>query len=169
MPKASAHVGLVLHNASLVDHLHHHPIYHDWIAVVSFYAALHAVETLFAIDQPQGHEHGQSHEEREALLKNERRYEDVYRNYRPLWGVAAIARYLEDTRGRATRPAPDNLRAFKDYMTAEEAVAEAVRHRLYRVLRSVANLLRGKPQASALRSVRDVVQKIGLPSGPENG
>lgn len=64
--------------------------YADWMIVVMFYAALQAVETLFAHDGTRVHT---GHEDRNRTLKTVNRYKQVWRDYRPLYDAARTARY----------------------------------------------------------------------------
>ncbi|MCA9072412.1 MAG: hypothetical protein KDA84_25985, partial [Planctomycetaceae bacterium] len=60
----------------------------EWICVVAFYRALHLVEVLFTHDNKS---HGNNHESREKLLKHTKRYQQVYKHYRPLWDISTVA------------------------------------------------------------------------------
>ena len=95
--------------------------YADWMVAVMFYAALHAVETLFAHDKMRVHA---SHTERNQTLKNLNRYKKIWHHYRPLYETARTARY---------DPAP------ADWIPAEEVKSRLVGH-LYGLEKSVLKL-----------------------------
>ena len=70
----------------------------DWAAVLAFYKALHVIEAVFAVDQ--NILHGRHHTQRAKYLKS-KKYQDLWRSYRPLLAAARVARYLEDDKGKA--------------------------------------------------------------------
>lgn len=142
MPSESAHASLVLHNVDVLGSLCERKGHHDWVSVVAFYTALHAVEALFARQKPDGRAHGQSHENREHLLKSDHRYSNLYKHYRPLQGIATVARYLEDNRGRVGKKVPHGIACFDDYMSEADVRNEVIAHRLNQVLRTASRLLR---------------------------
>lgn len=59
----------------------------DWLAVVTFYVAVHLVEAFFAKHK----HHSRGHRERNEHLKLE--YEDIYRQFYPLYTYSLFARY----------------------------------------------------------------------------
>ena len=130
MPNSATHVNLAMHNIELACMLNNHPKHHDWMATVSFYAALHVVEALYACQSPVFH--GQGHERREAALKRDGRYKQIYRHYRRLWNASTIARYLDD----GTR----SYETFHDYFSPEEVRTLLMQHHLLSILQSAAKL-----------------------------
>ncbi len=64
--------------------------YADWMVVVVFYTALHAVETLLANDRITVIA---GHTARNQTLKSVNRYKQVWTHYRPLYDAARTARY----------------------------------------------------------------------------
>lgn len=133
MPSERAHLALADRNQTVIDHLLQRPDEcMEWIVTVAFYKALHLVEALFAHD---GLGHGQSHENRDYLLKTNRRYAHIYRHYRPLWAASMVARYLYD-------PAGGTYSTFADYLPPGEAKRQMVDHRLHQIEMSVAKLLK---------------------------
>jgi hypothetical protein len=68
----------------------------EGIAVMAFYKALHVMEAIF--DRDNGR-HNTSHRDREALIKQSRRYAPFWPYYRPLWAASTVARYLADNTG----------------------------------------------------------------------
>ena len=167
MPSESAHLGLVMHNVEVLRGLCERSGHHDWVSVVAFYTALHAVEALFARDKPDNRAHGQSHENRERLLKSNPRYKNIYKHYRPLQGIATVARYLEDPRGRATRKVSREIECFDEYLSEREVRTEVVGHRLHQVLGSTAHLLskiRGaKRSADVIREADRALRNLPEP------
>jgi hypothetical protein len=65
------------------------------MVVATFYAAVHAVETLFAFDRTRIHG---SHTDRNQTLKTVQRYQAIWRHYRPLFDAARTARYEVEAR-----------------------------------------------------------------------
>lgn len=90
MAKSSSHVSQWKHNRALI---HLIPASHpDWIVTITFYAALHAVDSLLAHD-------GVSpitHTDRSRALQKNRRYDKVYRCYDPLYKLSRTVRYLSE-------------------------------------------------------------------------
>ncbi|MGF1634126.1 MAG: hypothetical protein ACFCVE_09785 [Phycisphaerae bacterium] len=115
------HVSQWLHNRSLLSII---PLtHHDWLITVAFYTALQAVDALLAHD---GIEVSR-HDARLSALKNGRRYERVYRSYKPLYDLAYTTRYS----------AQPGL-----WVAREDVDAKVLRHLLYPLEQSIRNLLR---------------------------
>lgn len=163
MPTESAHADLAVHNVGLVCHLRSQAEYHDWVAVACFYAALHVVEALFARQRPPAH--GQSHERRELMLKREHRYSHIYKHYRPLQGIATVARYLEDPGTGADRGprALAPLQTFSDYMSRDDVLTTAVGHHLLSILKSARDLLGVTATAQKFAEVIPGLQHPSVP------
>lgn len=66
----------------------------DWMVTVMFYAALHAVENLFAHDGTRTHG---GHTARNQTLKTVQRYRNIWRHYRPVFDAARTTRYEVET------------------------------------------------------------------------
>lgn len=64
----------------------------DWRIAVCFYIALHAVDTLLTTDDQEP----QSHRSRNETLMNVKRYEQLWKHYRPLYEQSRVVRYLAD-------------------------------------------------------------------------
>ena len=130
MPNERSHLSLANHNQDLLDKLildiERFP---DWAATVAFYKALHVVEAAFACENPV--RHGSDHLARERILKNDRRYEVIYRHYRPLYAASMVARYMED-----------NQTSFTNYMSAHDVIAKLLKHRLHEVEKSALKKLK---------------------------
>lgn len=60
-----------------------------WIVIVAFYAAMHVVEAVLASQNL----HSENHEGRHETLKRNRRYQHLYKHYKPLFDAAWRARY----------------------------------------------------------------------------
>ncbi len=74
------------HNQKFLDCID--PIkYADWVVTVGFYKALHLVEMIFA----QKGKHSDNHRDRHDTLK--RSFQDIWREYRPLYTLSRRARY----------------------------------------------------------------------------
>ena len=137
MPDELSHIRQAKHCQATIDHLFiRKESFHDWIAVVAFYKALHLVEAMFACNPEIGH--GRNHEFREDWLKRERRYAHIWNNYRPLWEAATIARYLEN---HGTK-----ISTFAAYMTFEEVQSRILNHHLHQIEQSVKKFLTAKAQ-----------------------
>jgi hypothetical protein len=71
-----------------------------WVITVAFYKALHLVEGIFYVDGLTSKEkrafHSKDHQERNQRLKSNKRFEHLWRHYRPLWEASMVARYLFD-------------------------------------------------------------------------
>ncbi len=77
-----------LHNRDLLTKL---PASHyDWVVAVAFYAALHAVETLFAEDGVQA---VSNHGDRFAALRQNKSYDKIHDSYHQLYDLAYTTRY----------------------------------------------------------------------------
>lgn len=123
VPSEKAHADKTVHNVAFVCFLDGHPRFHDWTATGAFYAAVHAAEALFAA-RPQSPRHGANHEEREYLLKTERRYGKIWRHYRPLHQAATVARYLK------------NVETFAEFLPPREVRSTLLKHHLASLLTS---------------------------------
>jgi hypothetical protein len=79
------------HNRSLLGSIS--TTYPDWIVTVAFYVALHATDSLLAHD---GISRVHSHDTRNNVLMQTRRYEHIWRHYRPLHDLSRRIRYLAE-------------------------------------------------------------------------
>jgi len=85
------HLDQWLHNRKFVSLI---PATHpDWIVTVSFYVALHAVDALLQSD---GVRRVNSHDSRNEVLMNTRRYTRIWDAYQPLHDLSRRIRYLAD-------------------------------------------------------------------------
>jgi hypothetical protein len=63
----------------------------DWFITATFYTALHAVDVLLRAD---GVPRATSHQSRNAILRETKRYESIWKRYRPLYDLSQSVRYL---------------------------------------------------------------------------
>jgi len=69
------------------------PQFPDWAVTATFYVALHAVDALLKFDNVPGIV---SHETRNSVLIRSRRYDHIWKHYRPLHDLSRTVRYLAD-------------------------------------------------------------------------
>jgi hypothetical protein len=129
MPNDSEHLALARRDQELIDHLLPDiNRFSEWVVVVAFYKAQQIVEAVFF--KTNAAKHGQNHENRERLLKTDRRYQQIYKYYRPLWAASAVARYLEDHSSRK------EYRSFHDFMPPDQVQATVINHYLHQIEKS---------------------------------
>ncbi len=87
-PAVANHKARWVHNRQFIASLQE--TYCDWMLTGAFYAAVHAVETLIAFD---GQPNTTSHEARNQVLKNVKRYQQIWRHYRELYNASQTTRY----------------------------------------------------------------------------
>lgn len=132
MANQDEHLQLADHNAEAIKHLlTASPALPDWVTTVAFYKAVHLVEAVFAHD---GVGHSGDHARRAAFLKSKRRYDMLFKHYRPLKSASEIARYLCDAGGK-------HYNSFADYLSLPEVRSEILNHRLTQLERSARKLL----------------------------
>jgi len=132
MANDSDHIQQAVHNTQVLEYLVRKRAYSDWAATVAFYTALHVVEAVFFRDTRKIHRaHGHNHEEREAILKNVKSYQKIYRHYRQLQSASIIARYLHERHGAS----------FHKYMSADQVLDVLIRHHLRQVIKSATGFL----------------------------
>jgi len=138
MPSESEHVQQGLHNIKVIDYLRRNPEFCDWTATVTFYTALHVVEAVFFHDRAHtNHRHGQSHENRERILKGTNSYQNIHRHYRPLQSASVVARYLHQ---RGT--------TFQQYMSTKKVQDRLIKYHLRELIKSASKFL--SPASSRL-------------------
>ena len=134
MPSKEAHLKIAERNSNTILYLTEQQNDHsEWITVIAFYRALHLVEALFS--QNPKIEHCHTHQAREQRLKTVKRYNHIYKHYRPLYSASPVARYLEDNRR-------NTFTTFSEYLSPERIISEIVGHRLLQIEKSVFKLLR---------------------------
>jgi len=99
MASETEHIELANSNQHLIDHLINENSFHDWLATVAFYKAIHVVEAIFANHL---HRHSCSHAEREDRLKRTAGFKAVFTNYSHLLAESRTFRYLLHPRSRLT-------------------------------------------------------------------
>ncbi len=93
------HIELANSNHKLIAHLIGEGSFHDWLATVAFYKAIHVVEAVFA-NHMQYHSH--SHAVREEQLKRSARFKAIFTNYAHLLNESRTFRYLLQPDSRLT-------------------------------------------------------------------
>ncbi len=99
MSSEAAHIDVANSNQRLIDHLIGENDFHDWLATVAFYKAVHVVEAVFAYHL---NCHSHSHADREDRLKRVSRFKAISRDYSHLLNESRIFRYLLGPPGRLT-------------------------------------------------------------------
>lgn len=162
MPTDAEHIAAATRNQELIHHLL--PVvdrFPDWLAVVAFYKALHVVELMLFLDSPE--KHAFNHERREDILKKTKRYEFVYKHYRPLWDASRIARYLSIGNQPTTR--------FIDLYPSRVVTERLIGHYLHQVESGVARLLGTKWPTSLPRCFKSnltgAINSAPKPTSPE--
>jgi hypothetical protein len=126
MGSQSDHIAKWKHNRSFLATIQ--DAHCDWMVTVAFYAAVHAVEALFAKDQAV---HEGTHNGRNDLLKRRPRYQSIWRVFRPPFEASRAARY-----DCCTGPHPT-----AGWVTAEDVKAKFIGQFLDSVERTVIQLL----------------------------
>jgi hypothetical protein len=134
MPSETEHLVVASRNQELINHLIPHiDRFAEWITVIAFYKALHIVEAVFY--RTHREKHGRNHESREQMLKTTKRYQQIYRHYRPLWAASTVARYLED------RSRGQEYSSFSDYLKPADVQARILNHYLRQLENSAQAIL----------------------------
>jgi hypothetical protein len=123
MGKANEHQIKWAHNRAFLASIVHDAAYADWMATVAFYAAVHAVEAMFAKDGF----HSTNHQIRIETLTRVNKYQQVWRHYSPLYNAAMVSRY--DCSGWL--PAQDviNILIRRHLISLEQSVMQVARIR----------------------------------------
>lgn len=94
MASEGVHIDLANRNQRFLEEILGAPVpYSDWIATVAFYKAVHVAEAVFAVNETGKAQHSTVHSERNHLLKT--KYNQIWKNYSPLYRASRLARYLE--------------------------------------------------------------------------
>lgn len=140
MPSKESHIAAAKRNQITLDYLLNGGDEHlPWAVTVAFYKALHVVEAVFAADKQSPVPHADDHKLRNQALKTVKRYQHLWRMYRPLWEASLIARYLRVDGNAAT------YTDFSQYMSREDVEARVLGHYLAQLEASAARLL-GEPE-----------------------
>jgi hypothetical protein len=89
MATSQQHINQWTHNRAFLQTIE--PTFADWALTVSFYTGLHAVTALLVHD---GNPAITSHEVRNQILAANRRYQQIWRHYQPLYGLSRTIRYF---------------------------------------------------------------------------
>lgn len=92
MAAQAQHIQQWKHNRSFSAGIQ--PQFPDWLVTVSFYVALHAVDTLLHHDEAAARL--MSHETRNAVLMGTNRYRKIWISYSPRYNLSRTVRYLAD-------------------------------------------------------------------------
>lgn len=117
MASPDAHITKAKHNIKTIVLLSQDLVKKDWIVTVAFYTALHIVDTVLFYTQKDYQRHGQSHDKREGIIKNDNRLEKIWDCYRPLLNHSIIARYLQ-----GPKTPPDTSVDFDKVMPDEKLI-----------------------------------------------
>lgn len=116
----------------------------EWIVTIAFYKAVHVAEAMFAEVLKK---HSFSHPSRLDALKDHPRFASsaLFKNFRPLYAMSLVARYLADN---------DNVcyQTFSDYLADEKVKDEAIKGRLVK-FEQVAITFLGNENKAALKKV----------------
>ncbi len=120
MPTPEQHINQWRHNRSFLATIPSN--YPDWIATVSFYVALQAVDALLAKSK---HTHT-SHSSRNEILQTTHTYQKIWNHYHPLYQLSRTIRYSADP---------------SKWIRIENIESQIWVRNLYEVEKSVRNLL----------------------------
>ena len=124
MPKFESHQKIAEKNQAVIDLLLPHVSLHpEWVVTVAFCRAVHLIEGLFARESSPFH--SVNHEERLNRLKRDRRYENIFKHFRPLFTASLIARSMEAD--GAEHP------LFTAHMSSARVQSDILNHRLRQV------------------------------------
>jgi hypothetical protein len=123
MPNAAEHQAKVAHNLAFLQTIND-PAYCDWMAVVTFYTAVHLVEQLFALKG----QHSQDHRGRNQNVRKNLR--QIHQHYRPLYNLSMVARYQQ---------------AAKFNLNAATVKAKMIDHHLQEITKFVTAQLNPQP------------------------
>ncbi|MCA9016048.1 MAG: hypothetical protein KDA77_12010 [Planctomycetaceae bacterium] len=88
MPSRESHIATAVDNFELAKVLL--PTSLAWCTTVSFYAALHIVDAVLALENI----HPENHHARTGHLKTKRNLQHIWKHYKPLYDHSRRARYL---------------------------------------------------------------------------
>jgi len=120
MASERTHIAVANRTQQTIAHLLKDSDCHSpWIATTAFYKALHIVEAVFANDR--SILHTANHDDRAQKLKTIRKYENITKNYLPLFRASMVARYLS------------THDSFDSYMPPAEVESKLLKHYLHQV------------------------------------
>ena len=133
MPSKAAHVQAAQENQRAIDHLSEKiDEFPQWVTTIAFYKALHIVEAILAAEG----KHCDDHAARNLLLKSTRRFQHIWKHYRPLFNDSLVARYLRED---GNSPTYD---VFSRYLSPSDVRTQVLGHRLRQIEQSARTLLR---------------------------
>ena len=95
MASLDSHINKAVHNISVAAYLSKEETFKDWIVTVAFYSALHIVDSVLYQTQKGFSRHGQSHDNRDKIVKYDNRLSKIWEHYSGLKRESIIARYLQ--------------------------------------------------------------------------
>jgi len=135
MPNFEVHEAATLRNQKVLDCLlenddHSPDDFAHWEITNAFYKALHLVEALFS--QAKRPFHSKDHQERNRRLRDIKKYEHIWKHYRPLFETSMAARYSVDpSTGK-------DLLDLNAYLSGRSTRAKFIDHHLRQIENSYA-------------------------------
>jgi hypothetical protein len=129
MGTAAEHIACANRTQKTIAHLlsGDQSVHSPWIAVTAFYKAIQLVEAVFSGDPKV--RHTSSHDERDGVMRHNRRYGKIYTHFRELKSAARNARYLS------------NCADFDDYLPPNEVIDKLLKHHLHQLELSAIKLM----------------------------
>ena len=132
MPDKSDHTTLASENLKTLRYICQRiDDFPQWATTIATYAALQAIEALFAHRGIHSDQHG----DRNRRLKSDSQFSHIWKHYRPLYNDSLLARYMEDAHSSRTIGP-----LFSQYMSGEKVMQKHVKHHLHQIIRSVRNI-----------------------------
>lgn len=136
MPNKTAHLRAARKNADTIEYLKERfDDFPEWVVTVAFYRALHIVEAVFHDDEKSPVDHTDQHSQRNHCLKTTKRYQKLWRHYRPLYNDSMVARYLQQ------HGSGEPVEVFSSYLSTEKIEGIHLKHNLHQVERTAMTLL----------------------------
>jgi hypothetical protein len=157
MASPEAHIAKAKHNIKTIALLSQDLTQKDWIVTVAFYAALHIVDTVLFHTQTGYQQHGQSHDTRETIIKNNNKLQKIWDCYRPLLNQSIIARYLQGSK------TPPNMAIDFDKVMPNDKLVLFIKEKLGGLIISASNFIppaQGKELGEAFQT--ELKQFLGL-------
>ena len=141
MAASEDHLRLASRTQSVIDRLLIDPQEcNEWIATTAFYKAVHLVEAMF---DNLGHGHSHSHNHRLQVLRTADDFGAIYRDFKALFDMSKVARYLEND-------IPNRIRyqttAFERYVPPAKIREKAIEKRLIPIEVNVFTLIGNPPE-----------------------
>jgi len=130
MPNREAHEAAAIENENALIFLLTRPNdFPQWVTTIAFYTAVHAIEALFATTGT----HSDDHSARNQRLKTTKKYQHIWRHFRPLWNDSQIARYLTSN--------GHQYPSFSAYLSPDEVYNIHVKANLGQIVQSIRRLM----------------------------